>query len=110
MCDRAKIAKSNISNQFVQPYAVFNEQMRVDYEQRSIALLHLDDAMRNGEIQVYYQPIYDAWTGEIALAEALTRWFSREFGSISRRSLFRSWRRADILPSWIIMCTRPCAN
>lgn len=83
MCDRAKIAKSNISNQFVQPYAVFNEQMRVDYEQRSIALLHLDDAMRNGEIQVYYQPIYDAWTGEIALAEALTRWFSREFGSIS---------------------------
>ena len=83
MCDRAKIAKANISNQFVQPYAVFNEQMRVDYEQRSIALLHLDDAMKNGEIQVYYQPIYDAWTGEIALAEALTRWFSGEFGSIS---------------------------
>ena len=83
MCDRAKIAKSNISNQFVQPYAVFNEQMREDYEQRSIALLHLDDAIKNGEIQVYYQPIYDAWTGEIALAEALTRWFSCEFGSIS---------------------------
>ena len=83
MCDRAKIAKSNISNQFVQPYAVFNEQMREDYEQRSIALLHLDDAIQNGEIQVYYQPIYDAWTGEIVLAEALTRWFSCEFGSIS---------------------------
>ena len=83
MCDRAKIAKSNISNQFVQPYAVFNEQMRIDYEQRSIALFHLDDGIKNGEIQVYYQPIYDAWTGEIALAEALTRWFSSEFGSIS---------------------------
>lgn len=83
MCDRAKIAKSYISNQFVQPYSVFNEQMRVDYEQRSIALFHLDDAIRNGEIQVYYQPIYDAWTGEIALAEALARWFSSEFGSIS---------------------------
>lgn len=83
MCDRAKIAKSNISNQFVQPYAVFNEQMRVDYEQRSIALFHLDDGIKNGEIQVYYQPIYDAWTGKIALAEALARWFSSEFGSIS---------------------------
>ena len=46
MCDRAKIAKSNISNQFVQPYAVFNEQMRVDYEQRSIALFHLDDGIK----------------------------------------------------------------
>lgn len=83
MCDRAKLAKSNISNQFVQPYAVFNEQMREDYEQRSIALLHLEDALQNGEIKVYYQPIHDARTGKIVKAEALARWFSCEFGSIS---------------------------
>lgn len=50
----AKLAKSSITNQFVQPYAVFNEQMREDYEQRSIALLHLDDAIQNGEIKVFY--------------------------------------------------------
>ena len=83
MCDRAKLAKSTISNQFVQPYAVFSEQMRADYEQRSIALLHLEDALKSGEIKVYYQPIHDARTGKIVLAEALTRWFSCEFGSIS---------------------------
>lgn len=52
--DRAKLAKSSITNQFVQPYAVFNEQMREDYEQRSIALLHLDGAIQNGEIKVFY--------------------------------------------------------
>lgn len=57
--------------------------MREDYEQRSIALLHLDDAIQNGEIKVFYQPIYDAWTGKVVLAEALTRWFSCEFGNIS---------------------------
>lgn len=83
MCDRAKLAKSTITNQFVQPYAVFNEKMREDYEQSSIALLHLDDALGSGEIKVYYQPIHDAETGKIVLAEALTRWFSCEFGSIS---------------------------
>ena len=83
MCDRAKLAKSTISNQFVQPYAVFNEQMREDYEQRSIALLHLEDALQNGEIKVYYQPIYDAWSGKIVMAEALTRWNSCEFGNLS---------------------------
>lgn len=83
MCDRAKLAKSTISNQFVQPYAVFSEQMRADYEQRSIALLHLEDALKSGEIKVYYQPIHAARTGKIVLAEALTRWFSCEFGSIS---------------------------
>lgn len=83
MCDRAKLAKSTITNQFVQPYAVFNEKMREDYEQSSIALLHLDDALGSGEIKVYYQPIHDAETGKIVLAEALTRWFSCKFGSIS---------------------------
>lgn len=83
ICDRAKLAKSNIPNQFVQPYAVFNEQMQEDYEQRSIALLHLEDALQNGEIKVYYQPIYDAWSGEIVMAEALTRWENCEFGFFS---------------------------
>ena len=82
MCDRAKLAKLSISNQYVQPYAVFNEEMNDDYEQRSIALIHLDEAIQNGEIKVYYQPIYDAWTHEIVAAEALARWHSEKNGMI----------------------------
>ena len=43
----------------------------------------------------------------MVLAEALTRWFSCEFGNISpAENLFRSWKRAVILPSWILMFTR----
>ena len=82
MCDRAKLAKSSIKNQYVQPYAVYQEEMLQDYEQKSIALIHLDDAVENNEIQVYYQPIYDAWSEKIVSAEALARWNSPERGVI----------------------------
>ena len=76
MCDRAKLAKLYIPNQYVQPYAIFNEDMKYDYEQRSLALIQLDDAIKNSEIKVFYQPIYDAKTKQIASAEALVRWVS----------------------------------
>lgn len=82
MCDRAKLAKMSISNQYVQPYAIFNEEMNEDYEQRSIALIHLDEAIQKGEIKIFYQPVYDAWTHDIVAAEALARWHSKENGMI----------------------------
>lgn len=34
----------------------------------------LDDALREGQLEVYYQPIIDIRTGTIARAEALLRW------------------------------------
>lgn len=82
MCDRAKIAKLYIPNQYVRPYAIFDENMAFDYVQRSFALIHLDDAIKNNEVKVYYQPIYDAWTGKIVSAEALVRWISPDKGVI----------------------------
>lgn len=74
MCDRAKLAKSYISNQYVKPYAVFNEQMSEDYDQTSRVLIKLDEAINNNDILVYYQPIYDAAARSIIGGEALARW------------------------------------
>ena len=82
MCDKAKLAKLYIPNQYVKPYEIFDENMAYDYGQRSYALIHLDDAIKNDEIKVYYQPIYDASTHRIVSAEALVRWVSPEKGVI----------------------------
>lgn len=82
MCDRAKFAKSHIANQYIKPYAIFDEPMMIDYEQKSIALIHLDNAIKKKEIQVYYQPIYNTMTEKIVSAEALVRWHSPENGTI----------------------------
>ena len=82
MCDRAKLAKTYISNQYVQPYIVFNDSMKMEYEEKSIALIQLEDAMAKEEFTVFYQPIYDIWTRKIVSAEALVRWISKENGMI----------------------------
>lgn len=101
MYDRAKLAKNWIKNQYVQPYAVFQEQMKADYEQTSIAISQLEDAIKNGEIQIYYQPIYDAHTEKIVSAEALARWNWQSTALCCRESLYRHWRRAVISRFWI---------
>lgn len=82
MCDRAKLAKKYISNRYLKPYAVYNEKMKSDYEERSMSLIQLDEAIKNKEFQVYYQPIYDAQTEKIVSAEALVRWHSPTNGVI----------------------------
>lgn len=43
----------------------------------------LRNALTNGELQVYYQPIVDLDNGSIIGAESLLRWNSKEFGNIS---------------------------
>lgn len=82
MCDRAKLAKLQIANKYVQPYCIFNNEMKEEYEKWSMALIQLDDAIRNREIKVFYHPIYDAKTRKIVFAEALVRWESPEKGLI----------------------------
>ena len=82
MCDRAKLTKKYISNRYLKPYAVYNEKMKSDYEERSMSLIQLDEAIKNKEFQVYYQPIYDAQTEKIVSAEALVRWHSPTNGVI----------------------------
>ena len=74
MCDRARMAKDYIEDEYVQPYAVFDEEMRISFMARNEALGELRSALERNEFQVYYQPVYDAMTGKIASAEALVRW------------------------------------
>ena len=74
MCDCAKLAKNYISNQYVRPYVVYNEKMKLEYEENSRVMINLEQAIEKQEFCVYYQPVYDAKTEEIVAAEALVRW------------------------------------
>lgn len=74
MCDRARMAKDYIEDEYVKPYAVFDQKMGSSYMERNDALRDISNALEKHEFQVYYQPVYDAFSGEIASAEALVRW------------------------------------
>lgn len=76
MCDLAKMAKNKISNQYMQPYEIYQEDMKTEYGQKNLALLNLEKTLEQEEFVVCYQPVVDGQTGEIVSAEALVRWNS----------------------------------
>ncbi|WP_428737777.1 putative bifunctional diguanylate cyclase/phosphodiesterase [Sulfurimonas sp.] len=61
----------------------YQQQMDIWIKRR----LELENGLRNSfynnELQVYYQPIVEVQSGNIIGAEALLRWNSKEFGSVS---------------------------
>lgn len=83
MCDYARIAKKQIVDLYMEPYAIFNPSMRVDYILQSEMRGRILEALENNEFKIYYQPIYDAQSGVLASAEALIRWHHPDKGMIS---------------------------
>ena len=84
MVDRAKLAKQHIVDEYLKPYAVFDQKMEMEYIDKAEIAAAFEEAIVNEELEVYYQPIVDPVTGRIMSAEALVRWI----GYIQRRDLF----------------------
>lgn len=78
MIDRAKLAKEYITDEYKAPYAVYEPTMERDYLTKVQVLAQFETALKNGELEVFYQPIIDAKTGKIASAEALIRWRKKD--------------------------------
>ena len=72
-------AKANGRNDF----CLFEERMEHQFLELRRLEAALKDAIANGELEVYYQPIVDLKTGQITCCEALLRWHHPELGSVS---------------------------
>lgn len=79
---------------------IYNEK----YEEY-ISIKSIEDAIKKGEIQMYYQPKIDLKRGKIVGVEALIRWFSAEHGYISPEKIIafsEDCGYINILGKWII--------
>ena len=83
MIGRAKLAKKYITDEYVQPYKVYDSSMQTAYIDKAEIAGELAEGIAKGELQVYYQPVVNAETGKIASAEALIRWKHSEKGFLS---------------------------
>lgn len=81
--DRAKLAKRYITDEYVQPYMVYDHSMQVAYIDKAKLAGELQEGIAKEQFKVYYQPVIDTKTGKIALAEALIRWIHPDKGFIS---------------------------
>lgn len=83
MIDRAKLAKRYITDEYAQPYMVYDHSMQVAYIDKAKLAGELQEGIAKEQFKVYYQPVIDTKTGKIASAEALIRWIHPDKGFIS---------------------------
>jgi len=81
--DRAKIACDAIHSTHTSSAQYYDNAMFTSVERQQYITSHLDQAIAEGWIQVYYQPIVRATNGRVCDEEALARWIDPERGFLS---------------------------
>lgn len=64
-------------------YLFYNKNMFSDILRKSQLEEELRNAINNKELQLYYQPQVDTFSGKIKGSEVLLRWKSKKFGQVS---------------------------
>ena len=82
-CDRAKMACDTHRTSHRSVFEFFNRSMLQESMRRRYILDHLDQALAEGWIRVFYQPIVRTANGRVCDEEALARWFDPELGVLS---------------------------
>ncbi len=80
---KAELALSKAKELGAGSYAFFSSEAEREITEIAILRSLLKDAVRNGEIRVYYQPIFRLRDMKITGLEALARWEHSELGLIS---------------------------
>ncbi|MBQ7370541.1 MAG: EAL domain-containing protein, partial [Blautia sp.] len=81
--DRAKLACDTLKKSYTSGYSFYSIRLRDEAEKRQYVLSHIDQAIREEWIQVYYQPIVRAVNGKVCDDEALARWIDPVKGFLS---------------------------
>ncbi len=72
--DLAKIACDSIKRSADTCWAVYTEEMGERIETRAQVLENFEEALKNGNIKVFAQPLIRSFSGKVCSVEALTRW------------------------------------
>lgn len=83
MCDRARLALNTLTGADEVHVAHYDRSLHETILREHQLLDNVPQALRNEEFKLYLQPKLDMMTGRVIGAEALVRWQSPEFGSIS---------------------------
>lgn len=82
MLDRANIAHKSVKSNRLSKFAFYQDNMRDDILREKEIENEMNDALAQGQFEVYYQPKYFVNTSTLGGAEALIRWNHPEKGLI----------------------------
>ncbi|MCR5451899.1 MAG: GGDEF and EAL domain-containing protein [Lachnospiraceae bacterium] len=82
-CDHARLACKSIKNRYDLSFAYYNEELNSLMHRQGFIINNIDEAIKNGYIKPFYQPVIRVSTGEICGYEALARWVDPEKGILA---------------------------
>ncbi len=82
-CDCARLACQSIKKAYDQDYTEYDEKMDKEFQLRQYIVNHVDAALDNGDIVVYYQPVVWARNRKVCGFEALVKWIDPIHGFLS---------------------------
>ena len=82
-CDRARYACEKLKNISMSDFCYYDEKMQKEADDRQYIIDHIDRAIEEKWIKVYYQPVVRAVSGKVCDDEALARWDDPERGLLS---------------------------
>ena len=80
--DRARYAAHLIKNRFQTVYIEYDEKMSEAYRKRLYVVNNIDNAVENGWIVPFYQPVVWSDTKEVCGCEVLARWMDPTYGQL----------------------------
>ena len=83
MCRYAKMAEQLAKGDISCPVCIYSPDLNNEYLQAAELISDFEAALNDEQFKIYYQPIYDVKTRQVASAEALVRWIHPKFGFIS---------------------------
>lgn len=96
-CDNAKYSCDQHRETYNSGYYYFNSSMQKQAEEARYVINHLDQALAEHWVQVYYQPIIFAAAGTKCDEEALSRWIDPEKGLIMPDSFIPYLENAGLI-------------
>ncbi|MBP5697110.1 MAG: EAL domain-containing protein [Treponema sp.] len=85
-CDYARYACESIKKNYTVNYVEYNALMHKEFNRKKYIVNNIDNAIKNGYIKAFYQPVVWASDGKICGAEALARWDDPDFGLLQPAS------------------------
>ena len=83
ICDQAKLACDSIKQDATNYTCEYNDQLTSQMELKAYVNANIENAISQGYIRVYYQPVIRTLTGKLCGVEALARWIDPEYGNLS---------------------------
>ncbi len=80
MVEKARYACAEIKYDGSTDYIVYDQKMHDNYHLIQYVIRHIDDAIANGHIKPYYQPVVWSKNDKLCGVEALARWVDPRYG------------------------------